>query len=96
MQVRAEAVRTLVTAHEERRRADAEAAAARERRDRDAASRSAALLAEVAALEHRRSLLRAEIERLAVPVADPAGGRPAVPVRLLGRIGWRARSLRAP
>jgi cell division septum initiation protein DivIVA len=49
LQARDEIVRMLNTARDERRRADAEAAATRERLVRDAATRAAALLAEVEA-----------------------------------------------
>jgi hypothetical protein len=73
LQARDDGVRMLSTGREERRRADAEAAAFRERLGRDAATRYASLLAEVAALEHRRSTLRAEVDLLTEPVAGPTG-----------------------
>jgi cell division septum initiation protein DivIVA len=97
LQARDEVVRMLSTGREQRRRADAEAAATRERLHRDAALRFAALFAEVKALEHRRSALRAEVEPLAGPVDDPTGGRLDVHLhRLLERLRWWSGSLRAP
>jgi hypothetical protein len=97
LQARDEVVRMLSTGREERRRADVEAAATRERMDRDAATRAASLLAEIAALEHRRSALRTEIELLAEPVAAERSGPLDVHLGgLLERLGWRSRSLRAP
>jgi cell division septum initiation protein DivIVA len=88
---RAEVVRMLGTGREERRRADAEAAAMRERVDREAAARSAFLLAEVEALEHRRSQLQAEVELLAVPLA-PRSPRSleASLHRLAEHLRWRS------
>jgi cell division septum initiation protein DivIVA len=104
LQARDEAVRMLSSGREERRRADADAAATRARLDRDAATRSASLLAQVdslqaqvEALEHRRSALRADVELLAEQVTGTTSGRLDVHLRaLLERFGWRSRSLRAP
>lgn len=97
LQARAEIVRMLSAAHEERRRADAEAAASREHLARDAAARYASLLAEVDVLEHRRAVLRAEVELLAAAAAGPTGRRRNVhPSQFLGRFRWRSRSLRTP
>lgn len=96
LQAREEILRMLVTGREERRRADAEATATRERLDRDAAARRSVVLADVRALERRRAELRAEIALLAVPAARARGGRlDAVLRRLLDRLRWRSRSLRA-
>jgi len=93
---RDEVVRMLGTAREERRRADAEAAAMREQLEQAAVTRSASLRAEVAALQRRRSVLRAEVERLTAAAAaapEPLDG----PVhRFLETLRWRSRSLRAP
>src|SRR5215207_6941240 len=61
---RAEIVRMLDTAREQRRRTDEEAAALRERLDREAADRRASLLAEIEALEQRRSTLLAQFALL--------------------------------
>jgi len=97
LQARAEIVAMLADGREERRRADAAATALRGRLDRDAATRSAALLAEVTALEHRRSLLRAEMDGPAVPVAGPDEDRPGALVRrLFERLGRRSHVLRTP
>ena len=97
LQARDEVVRMLSAGREARRRADAEALAMRERLDRDAATRTAALLAEVDALERRRAFLRAEVERLSSAVAGTPGRRVDVHVRqVLDRFRWRPRSLRAP
>jgi cell division septum initiation protein DivIVA len=97
LQARDEIVRMLGTGREERRRTDAAAAATRADLDRDAATRRASLLAEVEALEHRRSALRAEVELLADRLAGTTGDRlDAPPHRLLDRLRSRARSLRAP
>jgi hypothetical protein len=97
LQAREEIVRMLSTGREERRRADAAAAASSERLLRDTAARYAALLTEVQALEHRRAVLRAEVELLAEPVAAPTRRRLDVQLhRHLDRLGWRIRSLRAP
>jgi hypothetical protein len=80
----------------ERRRADAEGAAIRERLDTDAVARRAVLVAEVDALERRRSALRAELELMAGPVAGSAEGPMDAPVRRLhDRLRWRHGSLRA-
>jgi hypothetical protein len=96
LQVREEIVEMLTTGREERRRADAEAATVRERLDGEAVARRAALLAEVTALEHRRSALRAEIELLAGPAAGTTGGRLGARLRRrLQRLRWRSRSLPA-
>jgi hypothetical protein len=97
LQAREEIVRMLGIGREERRRADAAAAATRERLLRDTATRYAALLAEVQALEHRRAVLRAEVGLLAEPVAAPIRRRRDVHLRQFAeRLRWRARSLRAP
>jgi cell division septum initiation protein DivIVA len=97
LRARDEAIRLLSTAREQRRRADAEATAARERLDQIAAARSASLLAEVEALEHRRVALRTEVELLAEEVADTSGGRVDVHLRrLLERLRGASRSLRTP
>jgi hypothetical protein len=94
---REEIVRMLGTAREERRRADAEALATRVRLDRDAEARSDALRVEIAALERRRSALRAEVELLATMVPAPTSRRLEVHLRrLLERRSLRPRSLRAP
>jgi cell division septum initiation protein DivIVA len=94
LRARDEVVRMLGTARDERRRADAEGAATRDRLDRAAATRRAALLAELEVLEHRRSALRAEVELLAAPVAATTDRRLEAPLRrLLDRLG-RPRSLR--
>ncbi|WP_448628618.1 hypothetical protein [Geodermatophilus sp. URMC 64] len=96
LQARDDVLRLLSTGREQRRRADDEAAATRERLDREAMVRRAAVLAEVEALEHRRSALRAEIELLG-PVDAPTGGRLALHLRrLLDRLRWRPGFLRAP
>jgi cell division septum initiation protein DivIVA len=97
LQARDEVVRMLSTGREERRRADAEAAATRARLEQAALNRSAALRAEVASLERRRSLLRAEVGRLAARAADLAGSPGEGPLhRFLETLRWRSRSLRAP
>jgi hypothetical protein len=86
-------VAMLEAGRTERRRADAEGAAIRERLDREAVARRAVLLAEVDALERRRSALRAELELMAGPAAGPTQG---VSVRRLhDRLRWRHGSLRA-
>jgi cell division septum initiation protein DivIVA len=95
VQARDEVIGMLTTGREARRRADAEAAEARARVDREAAARSAVLLAEVAALEQRRSLLQTEVDRLTALAAR--AGDPPLDVhlgRLLERLRWRTRSLR--
>jgi hypothetical protein len=96
LHARDEIVRMLDTGREERRRADAEAAVARERLDREAATRRAGLRAEVDALEHRRALLRGEVERLArAAVGTTTDDRLDAPLRqLLDRLHWRSRSVR--
>jgi hypothetical protein len=97
VRARDEVVRMLATAREQRRRADAEAAAVRDRREVEAVTRSASLRAEVAALERRRTLLRAEVRRLTDAAADAAGRPVGGPVaRFLETLRWRSRSLRAP
>lgn len=97
LQARAEIVAMLADGREERRRADAAATATRERLHRDTATRSAALLAEVTALERRRALLRAEMAGPAVPLAGPDEDRPGAHVRrLVERLGRRAHVLRTP
>jgi hypothetical protein len=97
LQARHEVVRVLGTGREERRRADAAAAAVRERLDRDAVARRAFLLADVEVLEHRRTVLRAELEVLAARTAEPTGGRLALRLhRLVDRLRWRPRFLRTP
>ena len=94
LQARDEIVRMLGTAQEQRRRSDAEAAALRDRLDRDAATRRTALLADVAALEHRCADLQAEaallVRRSFTDAPSEAPVRP-LPVRLR----WRSRSVRA-
>ncbi|MGY1679269.1 hypothetical protein [Geodermatophilus sp. SYSU D01176] len=67
LQAQGEVVGMLVTAREERRRADAEAAASRDRLDGDALARRASLLSEVEDLERRRALLRTGVERTTGP-----------------------------
>ena len=94
---RQESVAMLGTAREERRRADAAAAATRERLNGEAAARYVALVAEVQVLEHRRAVLRAEIELLGNAVPGPHRERLDVHLRrLLDRFHLRPRSLRAP
>lgn len=85
LQVRDEVVGMLSAGRDERRRADADADATRDRLDRAAADRRAALLGEVAAFEHRRSALRAEVELLAERAAGGAAGRPAAHLRRVVR-----------
>lgn len=97
LQARNEVVRMLSTGREERRRADAEAAATRECADRVAAARLTALLAEVAALEDRRAVLAAEVQRLSGPVAETSGGWLRRPLgQLHERLSSRPRFLRTP
>jgi hypothetical protein len=97
LSARDDVVRLLASGREARRRADAEAAATRERLDRDAETRTAALLADVQALERRRSALLGEIDLLAGQVTGTTGGRRELRFRpLLETIRWRPRSLRAP
>ena len=95
LRARDEIVRMMSTSREERRRADASAAASRERFERETATRYAVLVAEVEALEQRRSALRAEIELLAEPVADAAVRFGEQLRRFLERFG-RSRYVRAP
>ena len=97
LQARDEVVRMLTAGQAARRRADAQAAADRERQDTEALARSASLRAEVAALERRRSRLRAEVRRLAAPPAEVTGDPLDGPLsRFLETLHWRSRSLRAP
>jgi hypothetical protein len=97
LHARDEILRMLGTAREERRRADADAAGTRERLDREAAARYVSLVADVRDLEHRRDVLRAEIERLGGPVPIPQRERIDVHLRrFLDRFHLRPRSLRAP
>jgi hypothetical protein len=99
LQARDEIVRMLDTAREQRRRSDFEAAAIRERPDLDAATRRSALLADVAALEHRCAALNAEaalVVRRPVAAAPSTGWTDSAhPRRLHDRLRWRSRSLRA-
>ncbi|MFL6094914.1 MAG: hypothetical protein ACJ71Y_05650 [Blastococcus sp.] len=95
LQARDEVVRMLGTGREVRRRADATAAATRQRLEQEAMTRSASLRAEVAALERRRALLRAEVGRLADRVSEVAGSPLDGPLpRFLETLRWRSRSLR--
>ena len=90
---RSEILAMLDAGRAERRRADAEGAAIRERLDTEAVAHRAVLLGEIAALERRRSALRAELELMAGPAAGPTQG---VSVRRLhDRLRWRHGSLRA-
>ncbi|MCF6744477.1 hypothetical protein E9529_09335 [Blastococcus sp. KM273128] len=91
LQGRADVLRMLEAGREERRRADDEAAAHRDRLDVRAADRRAALLAEVAELEHRRAELAAEVERMAGTVPHRTDGPPAT-----GRLRDRLRRVRSP
>ena len=95
LRARDEVLQMLTTGREERRRADAAAAAVRERLDQDAATRLAALLAEVDALEHRRSTLRAEREQMVGSATRPETGRLHLRLRR-GVDMLRSRSLRTP
>jgi hypothetical protein len=95
LQARDEVVRMLDTGREARRRADEAAAAIRARQEQEAATRYAALAREVAALEQRRSALRAEIESLGAPVADDSVGFLEHLRRRFERFGG-SRSLRTP
>jgi hypothetical protein len=93
---RAEVVRMLSTGREERRRADAEAAAARELLEQAAATRCAALRAEIAALEQQQAGLRA-LDAVAEPVARPTGRPLEAHLReLLEKLRLRPRSLPVP
>lgn len=96
LRARDEVVSMLTRGREQRRRADAEAAATRARLEQEAMTRSASLRGEVAALERRRALLRAEVRRLTDAAAEVAG-RPAEShlSRFLESLHWRSRSLRA-
>jgi hypothetical protein len=97
VRARAEIVRMLGTARDQRRRTDDEAAAVRERLDQEAAARRALLLREVASLEHQRSALLAQLALLSRPAAAPVpSGMDVHFRRLLERLHWRSRSLRAP
>ncbi len=97
IQARGEIVAMLDAARDQRRRADADAAATRERQAQDAASRYAALVAEVAVLEHRRAALRAEVELLARPAVCSTGRRLDRHLsQLTGKLRWRSRPLRMP
>ena len=97
VQARDEMVTMLDAAREQRRRADAEAAATRDRQARDTTARYAALVAEVAVLEHRRAALRAEVELLARPAVGSPGRRLDRHLsQLLGKLRWRSRPLRMP
>jgi len=97
LQARQEIIGLLAAGREERRRADDAAAALRERLDEDARTHRAAVLAEVTALELRRTALQAELQLLAGPV-------PAAPVRrfhlhlrgLADRLRIRTHSPRLP
>jgi hypothetical protein len=93
LQARDDVVRMLTTGRDERRRADEAAAAARQRLDAEAATRRAELLAEVEQLEHRRAVLRAELDRMAAavpPVSDSLRHRVRVHVGRLRRTATRA------
>jgi hypothetical protein len=93
---RDEVVRMLSTGREQRRRADVEAAVLRERENRDAVALHAALRAEIAELRSRRTRLRAEVRRLSRPLAEPTDTRLDLHLsRLVGRLRWSYRSLRA-
>ena len=96
LHARDEVVRLLATGRELRLRADAEAAAARDRLERDALERTASLRAEVASLERRRTLLRAEVRRLSEAAADRAAQLDRPLPRVIEALRWRSRSLRAP
>jgi cell division septum initiation protein DivIVA len=93
-QARDDVLRMLAIGRDERRRADDAAVANRKRLDREADTRRAQLLREIADLEHRRAVLRAEAARMARALADQ--GRMVRPVPLLDRLRWRHRTLRAP
>jgi hypothetical protein len=100
LSARAEVVRMLDTAREERRRADAAAATVRERLDRDAAAYRAALLAETAELEHRRHVLRTELGA-ALDHVVPSSGALRLDARgyverIHGRLSWRGTPRRSP
>jgi hypothetical protein len=96
LQARHDVLRILSTGREERRRADAEAAAMRDLLAEDARTRCASLHAEIAALEHRRSALLAEVEAAVEPAAPPSGRPLDVQFReLVEKVRWRSGSLRA-
>jgi hypothetical protein len=96
LQARDEVVHMLSNGREVRLRADAAAAATRESLTRDAAASRASLVAEIAALEHRRSDLRAEVGLLMERAAGTSSGPLDVPLNgLFDRLGWRSRSIRA-
>jgi cell division septum initiation protein DivIVA len=93
---RDEVVRMLSTGREERRRADAAAAAAREVLERDAEIRCAALRAEIAVLEQRRSVLSA-LEAAPEPVASAVRRPLETQLReLRQKLHWGSRSVRLP
>lgn len=97
LQARDEIARMLSTGREERRRADAEASVTRERLAPDAATRYAALRAEVATLEHRRASLTRDVQQLTGRLAATTSRRRDLHVhRVLDGLRWRSRSLRAP
>lgn len=92
---RAEVVRMLGTGREERRRADAAATAARELLEREAELRLAALTAEIAVLEKRRSALPAV--EVPAPVTRAARRPLQSQLRdLRGKLHGGSRSLRHP
>ena len=72
LHARGEIAAMLATARDERRRADEAATAARTRLDEEANTRRVALLAEVAELEHRRTVLRAALKRQARQAPEAA------------------------
>jgi hypothetical protein len=97
LQARDEIVRMLGTGREQRRRADAAAAATRERLDRDAAARRTAVLADIKALERRRSSLRAKVAQLAAQTAVAPDGRLDLHLQQVAEwLRWRPWFLRAP
>jgi hypothetical protein len=94
---RQEIVAMLAAGREERRRADDAAAALRERLDEDARTRRTVVLAEVSALEVRRTALEAELELLAGSIPAAAGRRFRPDLRGLGdRLRVRIHSPRLP
>jgi hypothetical protein len=96
LQARDEIVRMLHAAREQRRRTDDEAAAIRARLDREAATRTSALLAEVATLELRLAALDAELlARRTLAATQSAEWTDAQLGRFPLRLRWRSRSLRA-
>ena len=75
LQAREEVLGMLATAREDRRRADEEAAATRDRLEGQALALRALLMAEVEELQHRRSVLLADLarrDRLTPPAPDDA------------------------